>query len=671
MIALLRYTSLFLLLATPISNWAQEYPGSLDLGLRSGVPIITDTSQVITWLNQAEKLSYLQPDSAIALLGKVFRYSRDNNHYYGAARCLLVTSKCFEYLGNTAQSRFFAEQAYHYCRLETPYKDLLTGYYYERLGNIEARSGNIGQAINYYFTILKSLQPRQPSEWELLGSTYNNLGITWMRQKQYDKALYYLEKGVAIARQHQLAGLELHLYTNIGAAYLENNDLVKGQHYSEQAHKMALQLKDARMIQITMINLGNGYLKSDPEQAISYFKKVLDDEVTDPYGGRMLPYSNIGEGYTNLGDYKTAAYWLTQAIHIGEQYGLKSDLKDTYQQLANVYAQLGHHKQAYTYQQLYSQLSDSLVSAKQVEANQQLEVKYRTAEKDKEIATKALALSGQQSKIREQQIWLSAGGAGILLLSGLLLLLYRNARHRRRLQQEQMNNMEQQQEISALKAMMQGEEQERGRLARELHDGIVSQLAAAKLNFSDVQQRYPGLQGAKDFDAAINQLDDAALDLRNTAHNLMPDILLQQGFVPALALYCERMSRHAGFRIYFHLSGSLPELDADAALSVYRVIQELIQNILKHAQATQAVVQINTDETLFLLTVEDNGRGMKQQLLGADHLLKTVRTRINTLNGTMDIRSRFGKGATISIELEMDLLKQKIAPIIGSSTVKG
>lgn len=616
-----------------------------------------DTATIIATIDRARNVAYRQPDSSLYLLGTALRASRVLRYNDGIARTLMQMAQCYRYKGDYDQSIALLQQAQIYCMLADPQTTLSSSLYFS-LATIKTLEGKFEEAITGYFKSLKDLEEKKIDNPELLCKIYNSLGVTWMRQKQKDRAHYYFEKAMAVAKQNDLVEIQAYIYGSMGGLYVQT-DTALSRIYSQKAYAMAKAHENALVLQCSAVNLGSSYQLDDPEKALVYYFEALEYGDTDPYYSKVGPYIGIGQTYNRLKDYMNARKYLQLAVMAAEKTGMKDLLSVAYYGLAQADAGLGDYQSALNWQQRFGSLHDSLTNVQQVANSHRMEVKYRTAEKDKRIAADALSLTRQQSKIREQQIWIGAGATSILLLISLLLVLHRNTRHRRRLQQQQINNMRQQQEITALKAMIQGEEKERGRLARELHDGIVSQLAAAKLNFSDVRQRYAVLQGATDFEAAIHQLDDAALDLRNTAHNLMPEILLQQGFVPSLALYCERMSKHAGSHIYFHLTGDLPMLDAQAALSIYRIVQELLQNSIKHADATQVVVQINADPSLFLLTVEDNGRGMTQELLGADNLLKTVRTRVQVLNGSMDVRSETGKGTTIAIDLDMETLKQK------------
>lgn len=624
-------------------------------------------------------------DSALLLFRESLWQSEQLHYLQGIVVNLIAISYCYEQKRNYRVSDSLNRNAVFYSNLANDprlYVKLFTN-----LGNYYNNRGIPDTAVYYYHRAIDMISghPAADSSGAYLFSVYNSLGSLYIGYKQEDfqSSFYYFRKAEQLALSLRDTSKLAAAYIALGAAYANTASngnggaqaYEQGARYMEKAIGLLKKGDSTGSLGTAYCNLGIIYINTGREKkGIAYIERAIQDSgyLSGESQSRVRPYLAIGAAYLRQQEYGKAELYLNKAGAASDEARSRNNLLEVYKLLAQLYLLKKDYKNAFAAQQSYSLLRDSLLSEEKIKATRHLEIKYRTAEKDRKIAANELALSRQQSRIREQEIGIIAGVASTLLLSGLLFALFRNARHRRRLHREQVHNLEQQQEIAALKAMMQGEERERGRLARELHDGIVSQLAAAKLNFSDVQQRHPVLQQAPDFDEAVHQLDDAALDLRKTAHNLMPEILLQQGFVPSLAIYCERMSNRAGFRIYFHLTGVLPELDPDASLSIYRMVQELIQNIMKHARASQAVVQINVADALFLLTVEDNGIGIPAEKLRDDGLLKTARARVRVFSGKMDVRSQAGTGTTVTLEFDLDSIrKKKAASPAVSSTVPG
>src|SRR5690606_20151980 len=154
-----------------------------------------------------------------------------------------------------------------------------------------------------------------------------------------------------------------------------------------------------------------------------------------------------------------------------------------------------------------------------------------------------------------------------------------------------------------------GEEQERSRLARELHDGIMVLFSAIRMKLRQLPKSHRALTTDREFNDLNDELEQAIKELRRTAHNLMPDMLLDGGLAEAVFYFCKSLQQNSPLRINFQLYGNLPRLKEDAELSLYRIIQELVQNIIRHAEANKALVQFNYRDEVLCVTIEDNGKG--------------------------------------------------------------
>ncbi len=285
-----------------------------------------------------------------------------------------------------------------------------------------------------------------------------------------------------------------------------------------------------------------------------------------------------------------------------------------------------------------------------------LQTKYLTSEKDKQLIQKQLIIAKQQTHLAKKNTWIWAIISGFIMFGIILLLLYR---HKQKLQRERINRLEHEKEIRQMQAMISGEEKERTRLGRELHDGIVSQLLSVKLSLNALQNQKDKPLQREDLNETLQQLEDATAELRKTAHNLMPEILLQGGLASAIHLFCHKISKGSGIDIEFQAPGFIPQLVDEFELSIYRIIQELVQNAVKHAQATQLMVQLSSQDGLLHIAVEDNGIGLHLNNDNGDNYgLKNLMARLKTMNGNMDILNPPQGGTVINLEFDIYNLQQ-------------
>jgi signal transduction histidine kinase len=204
---------------------------------------------------------------------------------------------------------------------------------------------------------------------------------------------------------------------------------------------------------------------------------------------------------------------------------------------------------------------------------------------------------------------------------------------------------------------MEGEERERERIARELHDGIMVQFSSAQMNLSAMIERYH-ISDTAELESILVQLENATQELRKSAHNLMPDMLLQEGLAAATHYFCKTLQLSTGIKIDFHVIGTMPLIAPEYELMLYRMIQELLHNTIKHAKASYALVQINCHPDILSIIVEDNGVGFDSDAVKSQGMgIANLKSRIHSLNGNFSLTSNQQSGTSVYIELETKLLQ--------------
>jgi signal transduction histidine kinase len=195
-------------------------------------------------------------------------------------------------------------------------------------------------------------------------------------------------------------------------------------------------------------------------------------------------------------------------------------------------------------------------------------------------------------------------------------------------------------------------EVERSRLAKDLHDGLGGLLSGIKLTLHSISDDIPQ-KIAPSFSKVINQLDTVIKEMRRVAHNMMPEALLKFGLGEAIQDYCDGINESNIIKIKYTQIGSLQTLIQSTAIVLYRIVQELTNNSIRHAAAKNIFIQITSHQKGFTITVEDDGKGFDCKILSEEKGtgLKNVRSRVEYLKGEWDIRSDSGKGTSINIEI--------------------
>lgn len=349
----------------------------------------------------------------------------------------------------------------------------------------------------------------------------------------------------------------------------------------------------------------------------------------------------------NAGKIEEALSIARRSKDIFEEMGDFSMLKKSFQLLYVINEEKGDYKAAFDALNEYVDISDSILTQQSMAQINDLNIKYETSKKEKTIAEQQLSLTQKNANLRTLIISLAAIATALLLLAVIYF-------QRRKTYQQSLITLKKEQDISLLKALMTGEEKERNRLARELHDGLGGILAAAQMQISNVETNGQEAEKTKKQKAA-ELVSQAAVESRRIAHNLLPETLLRYGLDEALKEYSQSITDSKLLQLDYESVGMQTRLEPGAELSIYRIIQELVNNIVKHSGATEALVQVHQQEGKLSVTVEDNGRGFAPQQNGKTGIgLSNIQSRVSYLNGSLDIRSNRQQGTSVYIEIQLD-----------------
>ena len=223
------------------------------------------------------------------------------------------------------------------------------------------------------------------------------------------------------------------------------------------------------------------------------------------------------------------------------------------------------------------------------------------------------------------------------------------------------NLVKREQELELLTgARVTAQEEERRRIAREIHDGLGQILTAVKFNLEILEDTLAGgSDERKRLEEVKNLLDNAMNEAREISYNLMPSVLDDFGLAPALQLFCEQFSTRRNIDVQFHAHGLARRLDPSIEIGLYRIAQEALNNVAKHAGATESTVQIIMHEEGIRMTIEDNGKGIaiRSQTVrrpGQEGMgLVSMRERAGSFNGILTIDSTPGKGTVVTAEIPL------------------
>jgi two-component system NarL family sensor kinase len=525
------------------------------------------------------------------------------------------------------------------------------------------------------------------------GRAYNAIGISFNRQSNYKEALKYLLKAAKIFEEINENKRSAMLYANIAAVFAEINETEKGAAYGKKAIEFAIKSKDPEALARSYYNMGAAFAMADDKKSIEYYKKGLPYALKTQNPSMIQQgYYNIANGYYQIGLAKkrmppeatayadTSYHWaektgnplnlffgsnISAQIAINNKQFDKADiyLKTTGESLKSVgshfrnriyYSTLallrnaqGKYKEAYEFRLKQDAYKDSVLNEERLEELKDLEAKYETDKKEKQLKIQEVEL-----KQKTTNNILLIGG--IIALSLVSLLVFLNYKNRIKLKNKEIITLQKEKQLTATESIIKGQEEERSRLAKDLHDGLGGILSSLKYSLTSMTGNFiVSEHSGQLFAKALETLETAISEMRRVAHSMMPEALLKFGLKDAIQNFCEGINQHGKLQINFQAYGLENRLEQSVEITIFRIVQELLNNAMKHSEATKVLVQLTkTNETL-VLTVEDNGKGFDQKLLeqnkGAG--ISNIESRVSYLNGQIEIDSQMAVGTSIIIEI--------------------
>jgi signal transduction histidine kinase/Tfp pilus assembly protein PilF len=619
--------------ATCLANAREAIPGTaaansgfyISQGIYDPIAIM----RIRLMQTRAEQVIWTSPDSASHLLKKAMAESLKIGYPDGVARAHIAMGVVETSRGAFDRSMACYQKAYPYV-LQSAQKDFLLCGLYINIGVTYFYQSEYEQASYYYYLVLQHMLKYNTNNFNII-MTYNNLADVMLRMEQYDQADYYISKGEELLQTPKDLYLLSMLKANKAGVMTGRGDDSTALLLLDTALMYARRSNNEDVMPAVWNTISEILLRQHrPAEAIGYLEQALHaDHRSFPYYSVIAPGYNLGKALHQIGKHKEAEEVLLKALHTAEKAGIREGKPDAVATLATVYEALGQPVKALEQQKRFSRLQDSMLDREKIKAINAMEARFRTAEKDRELIRKQLELSVQRRKIDRKNLWLGLSVAGILFTGLFSLAVYQRNKDR--------------QVIAVLEAMIAGEEKERCRVAQELHDGIGGLLAGIQMRLSMVQA-----DNIADIEVMTKE---AASEIRRTAHNLMPEILQRCSFAEAVDIYCENLSQAGKLRVDLLIHEPLPISDKYTELSLYRIIQEVLQNIVKHAQATSAVVQISQLSHKLNVIIEDNGKGFDTLKTGKGLGIHNLHLRAKKLKGSLTIESAPGRGTIVTISI--------------------
>ncbi|WP_350293667.1 sensor histidine kinase [uncultured Croceitalea sp.] len=442
-------------------------------------------------------------------------------------------------------------------------------------------------------------------------------------------------------------------YTSIKNSILDNSpdfenlnkadSCIKGQEYVLQRAKI-LQFKGALQ---SHYNLKQDNAIKTWKQALALYKKVSSHKKVEYL---FSVNNNIAVAWNMKNELDSSFFYYNKAGKLGLSRNKYLKWAYYHQGKANLFKHMESFDSAFVALDYEKKNLKRFHESKSEWEKRDIDAKYQTAEKEKQILE-------EQQKVRTNRNWLIAACLALFLGAGIAVLFQKNTTKKRLLaeqeallKQERVDNLLKEQELVSIDAMIAGQEKERQRVANELHDDLGSLMATIKLHFdnSKVSKKDPALKNAQKL------LEEAYQKVRSMAHSKNSGVMSDQGLLPAIKKMAQVITETNALKVAVEDFGMGDRLENSLELNLFRMVQELVANAIKHAEATKVTIQLTQHEDNLNIIIEDNGKGFDRSKIETDKTgmgLTTIEKRVEHLEGNFTIDSILGKGTSILIDI--------------------
>jgi len=595
-------------------------------------------------MDVAYELEFSQPDSAIAVYAFVATLAEKiidwkllgQTHNYRAIVYFEMGEMDNALVHNNSALEYFERAGY----------EIGVASIKINIGNIRLFAGEFDEAVKLYYDGLEMLEAMQDTL--RLTISYMNIGTLFYRNQYHEESLNYNFKALFWARKLQNPSIIADLHTNTANVYKFLNNTDAYLQYIDSAVTFARSANYLFGLMNSYNSLALHYHKtSDYDAALDY--ALLAAEKTREYGNP----ANIADVYNTAGsiflaknNIDSAKVYLEKAIELSKTNGFLDVLSAARLNMSILFEKSSDFAGAYRELSEYLELHDSIFRMEKQRELQEMDRRYRVAEKENEIEQQSLTIALREREIRRQNILVIFSIVMTLVAIAFIFVVWQWMKNRNRLIARDVEKEKLEREKQVMNAVIQGEEKERQRIARELHDGINGNLAALKLQLAGVKNGQ--------FDKLLDRTMD---EVRTLSHNLVPDVVKKFGLEEALQQYMTTIGRGSSLDVDYQFIGEMPVIHEDRAVQIYRIVQELVSNVLKHADANHLLVQLVANPSAISITIEDDGKGFEMEpgkglsINGKGIGLSGIENRIIWLKGQFDIHSSTQSGTSVHIEI--------------------
>ncbi|RYU90834.1 tetratricopeptide repeat protein [Mucilaginibacter terrigena] len=608
-----------------------------------------DTTKANVYYKIALELQRMDPAQSQKMIDQAMAISQKIKYQKGLANIYSFMAIQSSFKGEFDAMKVYAEKCLQLAKKNN--LPLIVAKGYSSLGVYYWQTGSYSEAIKNHLAALALREKLKDTTG--ISSSLGNLALVYFDNRNPKEAERYALMGLALGKKINNSTIMVSCLQLLANVYGEGGKFEKALQMDAEALAICKQHNDTRGLSQVYSNMANCYTAMKQyDKGLKYQLEVL--KLDQFFGDKKQvsdTYMNISAIYTEKKDYKTALDWMKKGLQLSQESKYKQGEKSGWGSISQIYERMGDYKNALAAHQKYQSISLDLINENSNKQIALMQTKFETVKKEQKISLLNKENTIQKLSITKQKTTIAII-VGLLLVSLLVagLIYNRNKLKQKALLQAQMLKH---QDILT-KAVIDAEEHERKRIAADLHDGVGQLFSAVKMNLSGLFDRI-ALPREEDRFLAENTMalvDESCKEVRVISHQMMPNMLLRSGIASDLKSFIEKIDSDS-LKIRLETTGFKDRLESNVETMLYRIIQETINNVIKHARATQLEIILKRDAGEISAVIKDNGVGFDTDKPdGFEGIgLKNILTRIEYLRGTIKYNSAPGKGTIVTVNV--------------------
>jgi signal transduction histidine kinase/Flp pilus assembly protein TadD len=508
---------------------------------------------------------------------------------------------------------------------------------YNGLGNIYDTRQMKDEALKYY---LKGLQVAEKSKKKYhQAMLLNNIGLVKFNNQQVQEAEKDFTEALQIIEGMNEDRLALNLNNNLGLVNKEQGEYKQSIKYYQNTLINAKKLGFPQGRGVAFLNLSDSYLRNNEYKlanniADSALILLRSFEQWDYIGMSYLIKAAILR-QTNKTD--IAKIYIDSVFQLHKKYPNSSNITSAHEELAKIYEQEGNFKLAFIHSERFHEMSDSLSIMANKDNLAQLQVIYGKEKVETELENEKNknTLLSKENELKQTRIQAIIAISGFLLIIGLGLVYIRHVKLTRKQQKD------------FTQKLIENIDEERSRISKDLHDDIGQSLSIIKSKINLYNSRK-----TTNLDGLDTEVGTVIEQTRNISHFLHPSFVAKLGLERSLVSLTEKTQESTGIVCSLYIKNELSSLTKETETQIYRILQECINNTVKHANATALKISIKENSSEILIKYQDNGVGIEEQSSSQEGIgLLTIRERAVKINGKITVSSSHGKGYQLQLTI--------------------